>query len=70
MASKGKTLYVGFTNVLKQRVWQHKTNLNPDSFASKYNCKKLVYFEEFKYVLDAIGREKEVKNGAERRRLI
>ena len=61
MASKSKTLYVGFTNVLQQRADQHKAKLNPDSFTSKYNCHKLVNYEEFEYVLDAINREKQVK---------
>ncbi len=60
MASHSGILYNGFTNVLKQRVWQHKTNFN-ECFTSKYKCHKLVYYEEFRYVNDALEREKQVK---------
>lgn len=60
MASKSRTIYVGFTNVLIQRVHQHKANFNK-CFTSKYKCHKLVYYETFKYVLDALAREKQIK---------
>ena len=40
-------LYVGVTDNLDERVKEHKLKLYPRSFAAKYNCDKLVYFEEF-----------------------
>lgn len=60
MASESGTLYVGFTNGLEHRVYQHKNDLI-DGFTKKYQCHKLVYFEEHEYVLNAIEREKQIK---------
>lgn len=55
-------LYVGMTNDLRARISQHTENKgNPDSFAGKYYCYNLVYYEHFSHVDHAIGREKEVK---------
>ena len=54
-------LYVGMTNGLKRRVVEHKMKLNKDCFTAKYNVCKLVYFEEFQNVNDAIKREKQLK---------
>lgn len=56
---KKTTLYVGVTNDLQRRVGEHRENLT--SFAGKYKCYHLVYFEEFQPPLDAIAREKEIK---------
>ena len=53
-------LYVGVTNNLELRVFQHKAKLNK-GFTSKYNCEKLLYYEEFRDVREAINREKQVK---------
>jgi len=53
-------LYVGVTNNLELRVFQHKAKLNK-GFTSKYQCQKLVYFEEYKDVRQAIHREKQLK---------
>lgn len=61
LASQSKVLYVGFTNCLQERINQHKNGLNQNAFTSKYNCYKLVYYEEYKYALDALTREKQVK---------
>jgi putative endonuclease len=55
-------LYVGFTNSLGTRVWEHKTKQNPKSFTAKYNVYKLVYFENFADVNEGIAREKAIKN--------
>jgi predicted GIY-YIG superfamily endonuclease len=63
LASKRNgTLYVGVTNSLLTRSFQHKLKENPKSFTAKYNIDKLVYFENYKYVNDAIAREKQLKN--------
>jgi putative endonuclease len=61
MASFKQTLYVGVTNDLVRRVHQHKTKADPDSFTARYNIDRLVYFETFGDVRDAIAREKEIK---------
>src|SRR5687767_5652827 len=53
-------LYTGMTNSLEQRVYDHKVKRNK-GFTYKYNCDKLVYFEEFATPTDAIAREKQLK---------
>lgn len=61
MASKKNgVLYIGVTSNLTQRVWQHKNGLI-DGFTKKYFVKKLVYYEEYWSISDAIYREKELK---------
>ena len=54
------TIYVGVTNDLERRVSEHKSGLIP-GFTQKYNCKKLVYFESFSDIEQAIAREKQLK---------
>ena len=56
----GGTLYIGVTNDLIRRVTEHRNKLVP-GFTKKYNVSRLVYFERFRYVRDAIGREKQLK---------
>ncbi|WP_289846253.1 GIY-YIG nuclease family protein [Winogradskyella psychrotolerans] len=55
------TIYIGVTNNLEERVKEHKLKIYPDSFTSKYNCNKLVYFEEYSKAEEAIVREKRLK---------
>ena len=59
-SSRNGTLYVGFTSNLPQRVFEHKNHLLP-SFTDKYNVDKLVYFERFEDVNQAIKHEKRLK---------
>ena len=54
-------LYTGVTDDIVRRVWEHKNKVNPDSFAARYNCDQLGYWEYFQYVNDAIEREKYIK---------
>ena len=54
------TLYVGITNDLRRRLYEHKNNLIP-GFTKKYNIHKLVYFEKTTDVKAAIQREKRLK---------
>ena len=60
MASKSRVLYVGMTGLLMQRVQQHKTG-ECEGFTKTYNVSRLVYYEVFKYVGNAIARETEIK---------
>ena len=55
-----KVLYTGVTGDLVKRVYEHK-NDPVDGFTKKYNTHKLVYFEVFDYILNAIEREKQIK---------
>lgn len=58
---KNTVLYTGVTSHLYGRVLQHKTKILR-GFTSRYNVNKLVYYEEYQYVQDAIRREKQIKN--------
>ena len=55
------TLYIGITNNLLRRVYQHKKGLT-DGFTKKYNLHRLVYHEETDFVISALNREKQLKN--------
>jgi len=57
---KHTVLYTGVTSNLVQRVFQHKMKVNK-GFTAKYNCNQLIYYEEYRYVWDAIHREKQLK---------
>ncbi len=60
MASQSRTIYVGVTNDLARRMFEHRAKMAP-GFTSKYNVTRLVYAEEFDDVRDAIAREKQLK---------
>lgn len=62
MASQSKVLYVGVTNDLLRRVFEHRNKTDPNCFTSKYNVNRLVYAEPTTSVFDAIQREKQLKN--------
>ncbi len=53
-------LYTGMTNSLQHRVWQHK-NKAVAGFTAQYNCDRLVYYEMYDEVTQAIAREKQLK---------
>jgi len=55
-----KVMYLGVTNNLERRLYEHKNKLFK-GFTEKYNVNKLVYFEETQDVTVAIAREKEIK---------
>ena len=55
------TLYIGVTNDLCRRIYEHKNHLKKGSFTDKYNLVDCIYYEEFPYFNLAIQREKELK---------
>ena len=61
LASQSRALYVGVTHNLERRINEHKQKLIP-GFTSDYNISRLVYFEEFGDIRDAIAREKQIKS--------
>jgi len=68
MTNKNNTvIYIGITSNLIKRVYQHKTKSHK-GFTNKYNCDKLVYFEEFEDINQAIIREKQLKAGNRKRK--
>jgi len=60
MSSSRRALYTGVTGQFRQRVWEHKTGA-VDGFSKQYHTTRLVYFEPYRYVRNAIGREKQIK---------
>jgi putative endonuclease len=68
MASRSLNLYTGVTNGIYQRVLQHKSG-EIDGFTKKYNINRLVYYETFEHIGNAIAREKQVKAWTRAKRL-
>jgi putative endonuclease len=68
VASKSRVLYTGVTNDIQGRVWDHKNDANP-GFTRDYRVHRLVYYETFQYVGNAIAREKQIKGWLRRKRL-
>lgn len=60
VTSRTGTLYIGMTNSIERRMWEHKSG-RFEGFASKYHCDRLVYYEGFDDVRNAIDREKQLK---------
>lgn len=68
MTNKNHTvIYTGVTSNLVKRVYEHKNKIY-SGFTSKYNCTKLVYFETFTDINQAITREKQIKAGNRKRK--
>ena len=64
-----QVLYTGVTNDLYRRVEQHRSGRG-GRFTSRYNLSKLVYYEVFQYVEDAIQREKQIKAGSRQKKIV
>ncbi|MGB6479089.1 MAG: GIY-YIG nuclease family protein, partial [Candidatus Sulfotelmatobacter sp.] len=60
IASKSRVLYIGMTNDLGRRVFEHKNDFT-EGFSKKYRCHRLLYYESFDDVNKAIDREKQLK---------
>ncbi|MCX6786025.1 MAG: GIY-YIG nuclease family protein [Candidatus Komeilibacteria bacterium] len=69
MNNRNSVIYTGITNNLDKRVIEHQQKINPQSFTAKYNVNKLVYYEMFNYVHDAINREKQIKGWRREKKL-
>jgi len=62
------TIYVGVTNNLIRRIYEHKNKLI-DGFTKRYNVDKLVYFEVFDSIEEAIKQEKQLKAGSRQKKM-
>jgi len=69
MASRTRVLYCGVCSRIRRRVWQHKTK-HFEGFTSQYNINRLVYYEVFQDIRNAIDREKQVKRWSRAKKLV
>jgi predicted GIY-YIG superfamily endonuclease len=65
---KRGTLYTGVTSSLAERVFQHREGLTP-GFSSRYGCVRLVFFERYERMDEAIAREKQIKGGSRAKKI-
>jgi len=65
---QNNVFYTGVTNNLIKRIWEHKQKL-VSGFTKKYNINKLVFYEVFEDINDAIIREKQIKGGSREKKL-
>ena len=63
------TLYIGVSSELENRVHQHKTKYYPGSFTAQYKLYKLVFYEHFDSIEEAIDREKQIKGGSRQKKI-
>jgi len=68
LAGESGVLYIGMTNKLKRRIWEHKQK-TVEGFTKKYNLTKLVYFEHYATAAAAIAREKQLKGWLRKRKI-
>jgi putative endonuclease len=68
MSSRTRVLYCGMTNNLVRRIAEHKSGETP-GFTRRYKCDRLVWFERFQYVGNAIARERQLKNWSRGKKL-
>ncbi len=64
---RGNVMYVGVTNNLERRLYEHKHELI-DGFTKRYHVHKLVYYEQYSDINDAIAREKQLKGWTRKRK--
>ena len=62
-------LYTGVTSNLSKRIKEHQDKKYQGSFSARYNANKLVYYEAFQMIGDAINREKQIKAGSRAKKL-
>jgi len=68
LSSKSRVLYTGITDNIYRRTWEHKNDANP-GFTRDYKVHRLVYYETFQYVNNAIAREKAIKGWLRRKKI-
>ncbi len=68
LSSKSRVLYTGITDDIYRRTWEHKNDAHP-GFTSDYKVHRLVYYETFKYINNAIAREKAIKGWQWRKKI-
>ena len=61
-------LYIGVTNRLSRRTWEHREG-SGTGFAANYQCKKLIYYEHYRNIRDAIARESQLKKWSRAKKL-
>ena len=70
MTNKNNTvLYTGVTSDLVSRIYEHKIKKYKKSFTTRYNIEKLVYYESFHSIEEAINREKQIKAGSRKKKI-
>jgi putative endonuclease len=62
------TLYTGVTSNLAQRIFQHRDGMTP-GFATRYGCNRLVFYEAYERMHEAIAREKQIKGGSRAKKI-
>ena len=67
--SSHSTLYTGVTSELLYRIQDHRSKKYPKSFSARYNLNKLVFYESFHSIEEAIAREKQIKAGSRSKKL-
>ena len=68
LASRSHQFYVGFTNGLHRRLKEHREH-RPGTYTARYQIDRLVWYEHHQYVLNAIAREKELKDWSRERKI-
>ena len=61
-------IYTGVTSALRARIWEHKSKFYPKSFTSKYNCEKIIWYQCFPRIEEAIEKEKQLKGGSRKKK--
>lgn len=68
LTNKNNTvIYTGVTSNLEQRIWQHKHKVI-EGFTKKYNCDKLIWFQQAEEIESAIAREKQIKSWSRKKK--
>ena len=71
LTNKNNTvLYTGVTSDLRKRLYEHKNKTYPSGFTSRYNVSKLVFYEIFTSIEEAIAREKQIKSGSRKKKIL
>ena len=63
------TLYTDVTSDLVKRIYEHKNKMYKGSFSARYNLTKIIYFEAFHTIEEAIHREKQIKAGSRAKKI-